>query len=75
MEPVGAMNLCHSGFDAEPVIGPAKRPDPLASPRNDEERHFGHAPKSEFIEPDQRDSTCPVLSKKINPFALPPNQI
>src|SRR6266481_55204 len=24
-----------SGFDAEPVIGPAKRPDPLASPRND----------------------------------------
>ena len=25
-----------SGFDAEPVIGPAKRPDPLASPRNDE---------------------------------------
>jgi hypothetical protein len=25
-----------SGFGAEPVIGPAKRPDPLAPPRNDE---------------------------------------
>ena len=26
-----------SGFDAEPVIGPANRPDLLASPRNDED--------------------------------------
>jgi hypothetical protein len=25
-----------SGLDAEPVIGPANRPDPLASPRNDD---------------------------------------
>jgi hypothetical protein len=34
-----------------------------------------HARNGEFVEPNQGDSTRPVLSQKINPFALPPTQI
>jgi hypothetical protein len=33
------------------------------------------APNDKFIEPDQSDSTCPLLPSKIFPFPLPPNHL